>query len=118
VKKAVTTVEEFTRALERLEDDWRLAEHIERAGHGGELDWPNLVVSDPKPAPPRGRGERVLVDVITVWNEPPLGSEDDPLGALRREVATWQGVEAVGEATVDSLLGSIWGFPVTLRLTQ
>lgn len=120
MKKAVTTVDEFCRAIERLEDTWRLAEHVERAGYGDpdERGWASLIVTDPKPAPPRGRGERVLVEVATMWNQPPFGSEDDPLGALRRELATWPGVEAVGAPDLDPLLGALWGFPVTLRLSQ
>ncbi|MCY0987172.1 hypothetical protein OV203_08555 [Nannocystis sp. ILAH1] len=120
MKKAVTTVDEFRRAVERLEQTWHLAEHLARAGFSDDdlLVGGNLVVSDPKPAASRGRGKRVLVEVATMWNQPPFGSEDDPLGALRRELATWPGVEAVGAPDLDPLLGALWGFPVTLRLSQ
>ncbi|MCY1009985.1 hypothetical protein OV079_31370 [Nannocystis pusilla] len=114
------TVDEFRRAVERLEDTWRLAEHMERAGYEDpvEREWASLFVTDPKPAEPRGRGERVLVVVVTPWNQPPFGSEDDPLGALRRELANWPGVEAVGVPDLDPQFGTFWSFPVTLRLSQ
>ncbi|MFY0535902.1 hypothetical protein [Nannocystis pusilla] len=120
MKKAVTTVDEFRRAVEQLEQTWHLAEHVARAGYPADDPFvgANLVVTDPKPAARRGRGERVLVEVATTWNQPPFGSEDDPLGALRRELATWPGVEAVGAPDLDPQLGWIWGFPVTLRLSQ
>ncbi|WAS95076.1 hypothetical protein [Nannocystis punicea] len=121
MKKAVTTVEEFTRALAQLEDDWRLVEHIERAGHVEPeviAGLSSLGASEPRPVPSRGRGERVLVLVGSAWNEPPFGDEADPLGALRREVAIWPGVESVGAATLDPQFGVFWSFPVTLRLSQ
>jgi hypothetical protein len=95
VKKAVTTLDEFRRALTRLEDEWHLAEHVVRANCGADDDetlaCARLQISEPKPVPPRGRGERVAVDVFTLWNAPPFGTDAAPLAALRRQIAEWPG---------------------------
>jgi hypothetical protein len=122
VKKTVTTVDNFRRALAQLEDEWRLGEHVARAGLGiaddEALSHARLQVSEPTPAPPRGRGERVAVDVLTLWNQPPFGTDDAPLAAVRRRIAEWPGVEAVGEPVVDTRLGLVWCVVVILRLSQ
>ncbi|PCC71979.1 hypothetical protein NAEX_05058 [Nannocystis exedens] len=50
--------------------------------------------------------------------QPAFGRGDDPLGALRREGAAGPGVEAGGAPSLDTQLGALWSFPVTLRPSQ
>lgn len=121
MKKVVTTVDEFRRALVRLGEAWRVVEYVTAEVPEAD-DWAlglaSLDATDPEPAARRGRGERVTVSVFTAWNLPPFGTEEAPLAALRREVAGWPGVEEVGAAVVDTQLHAIWSFDVVLRLSQ
>ncbi|MFO0602079.1 MAG: hypothetical protein U0324_02840 [Polyangiales bacterium] len=122
MKKAATTVEAFRDAVAAIEDELDLAGHVAREAPAGEADaWlrqARVNIGDARPATPRGRGERVSVDVATVWNAPPFGSTETPLAALRSRVAALPGVESVGDASADTQLGAVWGFAVTLRLSQ
>ncbi len=125
MKKPLMTVEAFQRALAEIEEELHLPEHVARAARedpdGDADEWlrmARLLVSEPAPAAPRGRGERVAVEVSTLWNQPPFGTDAEPLAALRRRVAALPGVEEVGEATADTQLHAVWGFTAVLRWTQ
>jgi hypothetical protein len=122
MKRATTTLVAFCEQLRQLECELDLrrvlTERVEKAALDDYIAGARLLVSEQAGAPPRGRGRRIVVEVITCWNEPPFRRTATPLDVLGSMVARLPGVEAVGDATVDTQLRSIWGFWVTLRLAQ
>lgn len=124
MKKPVTTIADFREALRQVQDEVLASADLESLAHAANLDPAELpevaevMLSEPVAVPPRGRGDRISLEVFTLWNQPPFGTDADPLGELRRRVSKLVGVEEVGEAIVDPQLRSIWGFSVILRLSQ
>jgi hypothetical protein len=123
MKKTTTTLLAFhddVRALERaLELAPHVAEWCERNEHPAVSDAireAGLLLSDPEPAAPSGQLARVKVEVATLWNLPPFGDHARPLEQLRRKLAEIAGVEAVGDASLDRQLRSMWQVPVVIRL--
>ena len=124
MKKTTTSLESLREQLRAIERELDLDAHVARACDRESDDvelairTARLELSEPRAAAARGRGERVEIDVFTVWNEPPFRASNEPLDVVRRRVASLEGVEDVGVASVDTQLQLIWSFPVTLRVSQ